>query len=766
MKSGQIDCDFCGLPIPGFSRTQPAEAEGGAPEPQFCCFGCRFASAVTQERGDTGAIRWTLMRLGLSIFLSMNVMAFSMALWTGDVYGQVQTGTLQTPLFGLFRYLCLLFSFPVVVLLGGPLMDSAWQALRRGMLSTDLLLVTGTAAAFVLSAVSVFRDEGPIYFEVACVILVMVTLGRWFEAAGRLRAGAALDELQRLLPKYVRVIRGGGDVQVPAAEVARGDLVRVLPGERFPADGRLVEGRVAVDQQILTGESQPVSRAPGDEVYAGTLNLDGAVVVETTSDPGTGSLDRLIAAVREARESKGFYQDLANRISAWVFPAVTLIALATLAWHWRAAGFDQGLKAALAVVLVACPCALGLATPLAAWTALGVAAQHHVLFRSGQALERLAGIRAVRFDKTGTLTTGDGRVVACMIDDELGLAAGRRVLSLATTLTAGSLHPYSRAIHKYSSFLMAAGWKAEGTNEPAGSAGPDGRSVFCQNSAPTRYHSESCTEIRQRAGRGLVGQCSTTGESIFLGSRALMEEAQLSVPPALHPAIAAGEIGGSPVVCLGWNSRMRAVFLLDETLRHSTKKSIADCRRIGIDVAVLTGDHCGRARKLAAELNVPVLAELLPEQKLAAIRETQKTIGPVAMVGDGINDAPALAASDVGVALGCGADVSRDAAQVCLLSDDPERLVWAVQFARATVRIMRRNLIWAFSYNCAGVALAASGRLNPALAALLMVVSGVLVVRSSLSLHRAPGDFSRSHCDKRTASPQVISEARLPAVQT
>jgi heavy metal translocating P-type ATPase len=733
MNSAHAHCDFCGLPIRGASPGASAAAEETVFEPQFCCFGCRFASAVTRERGETGAIRWTLTRLGLSIFLSMNVMAFTMALWTADVYGQARAGTLQAPLFGLFRYLCLLLSIPVVVLLGGPLIGNAWQALRRGSLSTDLLLLTGTAAAFVLSAVSVFRDRGPIYFEVACVILVMVTLGRWFEAAGRLQAGAALDELQRLLPESVRVIRDGEFVHVPSADVIRGDLIRVLPGERFPTDGRLTDGCVTVDQQIVTGESQPVTRAPGDEIYAGTLNLDGAVVVEATSGPGSGTLERLIAAVREARDSKGYYQELSDRVSTWVFPAVACVSLATLVWHWRSAGFDHGLSAALAVVLVACPCALGLATPLAAWTAIGVAARHHVLFRSSRALELLAGIRAIRFDKTGTLTTGDVRVISCEADVNLESPSGRQILSRATTLTDGSLHPFSRAIHEY----------------------------CCTRCTALR---EKLTELRQLAGRGLVGQSIQTREQILLGSRAFMEESGFTIPKSLGPAIMAGEVGGHSLVCAGWDRQVRVVFLMEEALRTSTAEAIADCSSLGLDVAVLTGDHCGCARRLQKELGVPVLAELLPEQKLAAIRVAHEWSGPVAMVGDGINDAPALAASDVGVALGCGADVSRDAAQVCLLSNDLSCLVWAVRFAREAVRIMRRNLIWAFSYNCAGIALALSGRLNPALAALLMGVSSVLVVRNALSLNGATGEQLSRHHETAGAVPQVVSESRIPAV--
>jgi len=670
---------------------------------EYCCFGCRFAANVTRERGETGAIRWTLLRLGLSIFLSMNVMAFTMALWTSDVYGaDAQRGALAISLYGLFRYLCLLLSLPVLIMLGGPLLDNAWQGLRRGRLSTDLLLLSGVLAAFACSVVSVVRNDGPIYFEVACVILVMVTLGRWFEAAGRLRAGAALDELQKLLPERVRILRDGVEGQIATSSLVIGDQIRLLPGERFPVDGRLVRNSASVDEQILTGESRPVTRHPGDAVCAGTLNLDGDLIVETTKPPGSGSLERLIDLVREAREAKGHYQELADRLSALVFPAVTAIALATFAGHALAVGgergLEQGLMAALAVLLVACPCALGLATPLAVWAALGNAARRQVLFRNGQALERLAGIRAIRFDKTGTLTTGMARVAEFLATDS-DMAGRMAIIHKGASLAASSLHPFSRAILAYQ---------------------PSVGDRACQ--------------VRQIPGRGISGQVAGNEHSVFLGNRTFMEESGLSVAGSLNETLAKSDYAQNSVACLGWEGRVRGAFVFAEDLRPSAVPAVTWCREQRLDVAVLTGDHRQRAERLAQELNVPVFAELLPEQKLAAIRDVHERVGPVAMVGDGINDAPALAASDVGIALGCGTDVSRDSAAVCLLGNDLTRLTWAIEFAREAVRVMRRNLIWAFAYNTVGIVLAAGGWLNPALAALLMVVSSALVIRSSLSL--------------------------------
>jgi P-type E1-E2 ATPase len=300
-------------------------------------------------------------------------------------------------------------------------------------------------------------------------------------------------------------------------------------------------------------------------------------------------------------------------------------------------------------------------------------------------------------------------------------------------LTAASLHPFARAVHEFTA----------GCGAPAGMA-----------------------EVCELAGRGLSGRTADSGEGISLGSPAFMQELNLAVPEALEPALADGDADGRSLVCAGWKGQVQAAFQLEESLRRGALAAVDGCRGLGLDVAVLTGDQRGCGRRLAAQLGAPVLAGLVPEQKLAAIRDTQAQVGPVAMVGDGINDAPALAASDVGVALGCGADVSRDAAAVCLLSDDPEGLVWAIGFARHVVGVMRRNLIWAFTYNCVGVALAASGRLNPALAALLMVVSSVLVVRSALGLASMPGEISQNFQEAVPVKPQIQSDIRVPAVQT
>jgi heavy metal translocating P-type ATPase len=695
-SEAKLSCAYCDLPLPPM--------RWGAPEsgPRFCCFGCRFAAEVTRSRGEEGAANWALTRLGAAIFLTLNVLVFTMALWTPDFYGEDEASALAASLHDLFRYTSLVFALPVLFLLGGPLLNSAWQTLREGRLATDMLLVVGVVASYLYSAVSVVRGQGPVYFEVGCAVLVLVTLGRWLEATGKLRTTAALEALHRLLPNSARLVASEGERSIPLAEVQPGDVVRVLPGERIPCDGRVRGNSASVDEQVLTGESQPVLRETGDPVLAGSLNLDGDLLVEAMAVCAATALQRMIELVRKARQAKGHHERLADRLAAWFLPAVALVAVIAFVWHGQRHGLDRGVLVGLAVLLIACPCALGLATPLALWAALGRAAGAQVLFRNGEALERLAEVRAVRLDKTGTLTTGEP-VVA-----QFTIARGENrgtVLELASALASASTHAHCRAIRDYAaSEAIAAGT------------------------------TEEITKAHTLPGRGVRGCRVADGAIVYLGSPRWLGEMGLRCPPELSSAINDACRDEQTLTCLGWEGTLRAMFTLREQLRPEAGQAIALLRDQGLDVAVLTGDHASRAQVLAKELGIAVEAELLPEGKVDAVTRSCQEFGSVAMVGDGINDAPALAASDVGVAMGCGADVSRESASVCLLSNDLTRLPWAIALARRTVRVIRGNLFWAFAYNLIGVGFACTGRLNPVLASLAMVLSSLFILSNSLRL--------------------------------
>jgi heavy metal translocating P-type ATPase len=690
-------CDYCGLPVPGLLWSKPARTG----EPQYCCYGCRFAAAITQSRGAEGAATALLARLGLAIFLSMNVMVFSMALWTEEFYGSAGSrgASWIASLHGVFRYLSLLFALPVLFILGGPLLESSLQSLRRWSITTDLLLVTGVAASYAYSAASVFRDEGPIYFEVGCAVLILVTLGRWLEARSKLETASAIESLEQLLPQDACLIQDGIEKRVPLQEVAVGDRLVVRPGDRIPCDGRIVRDGASVDEQVLTGESQANYKGVGDRVWAGTLAVDGAMVIEVTALPNGGALSRLIDCVREARLAKGRFERLADRLSAWFLPAVMLVALAAFGWHAGYHGLDRGILAGLSVLLIACPCALGLATPLAVWSAMGQAAREQVLFRSGEALEQLAAVRAVRLDKTGTLTTGTPGVVSCAIG---ALENQEQILASAAAMARATPHAHGRAILAF-------------RNDSSGIP-------------------QAIEEVRLFPGRGVQARRLSDRAILSLGSFSWLRALKLDCPEELANLCNQASRDGQALSCLGWEGRIRAIFLLKEQLRPEARQAVEQLRTLGIDVGVLTGDVAACGQAIGRELGLNVEAEQLPEDKVASVERARQKFGPVAMVGDGINDAPALARSDVGVALGCGADITRESAAVCLLTSDLLRLPWAVALARQTVRVIRQNLFWAFSYNIAGIGLACAGRLNPVLACVAMVLSSLFVVTNSSRL--------------------------------
>ncbi len=519
----------------------------------YCCLGCRIAAAIVDEKGEDGLSRTMLNRLGLSVFFTMNVVAFTMALWTTDVYGTSEpTGNLAPVFNGLFRYLTLIFSVPVLLLLGIPLFEHAWLGLRRGILSTEWLLASGVAAAFAISFLSVFRGRGGVYFEVGCVILVMTTLGRWLEANGKRKANAALDALTKLLPNQVRRISDGQEQMVPSEEIKIADWVRVLPGERFPVDGWVVRHRGLVEEQVLTGESRPVLKEQGDRILGGTLNLDGDLTIQVAEVGENGTLARVVQLVKLARESKGRYQRLADRVSRRFVPAVSAIALLAFGFHWAFGSLERGLWTGLAVTLIACPCALGLAAPLAVWSALGNAAGQRVLFRSGEALERLAEITAIRFDKTGTLTTGSAAVAECVIEHPDDL---ENALSSAANLAAASSHAMSRGILEF---------------------------ARARQIAPGR----DSWDVRVAPGLGVIGTPPTSDSLIVLGSRRLLREEGFRIGPVLSSAVAGAESQGLAVSLVAWHGLARGLFVFDEVWRPAAfdviqwlTRASAGCRR-------------------------------------------------------------------------------------------------------------------------------------------------------------------------------------------
>ena len=684
-------CDYCGLPASG----PPGESESF---PIYCCLGCRIAAEIVASP-SVGSSR-TAMRLGLAVFFSMNVMVCSLVLWSWDAYTIDALATTET-VRELLRLLALVMTTPVLVLLGGPLAENVWQQLRQRRLTTDILLLVGVLVAFTYSVLSILAAGEHIYFEVVCMILLAVTLGRWIEATGKEKAMRSLQTLQAVLPASANVVQEqGGVASVPLERVVIGDAVRVLPGDRIPLDGTIVAGAAFVDEQLVSGESEALRRGSGDPVFGGTLNLDGCLDIRVSTAPSDGVIPRLVAAVREAATSKSHVELLADRAMRVFVPFVLLMVVIVFSWHLRSDGIRTALMSSMSVALIACPCALAIATPLALWAALGAAASQQVVFRKSDDLLTLADIDTVCLDKTGTLTGSDRELV-----DEQYDADPDQAHRVTAALVAATQHPLVDTLRgRLPSHVQPAHLQTASTI-PGG--GVHGRISFDEreNSVPAA-----------------------------LGSAEFCKSLGVIFPEAISAAETRAAQAGHSLVMVAWGGVAQACFAFHEQVRAGVMESVEQLKQMGLAVELLTGDQPVRAQQLADGLGIRAFAKLLPEEKLEHLSALQSAGHQVAMVGDGINDAPALSRANIGIALGCGVEVSRDAADVCLMSSELSALPHMVKLAKQTKRTVKRNLAWAFGYNMIGMGLAATGRLNPILAATAMVLSSSFVIAESLRL--------------------------------
>jgi heavy metal translocating P-type ATPase len=641
-------------------------------------------------------------RLIIASVFVLHDAVLSLTLYGRDLLGLASAETEW--LVHFFNWMSLLACVPVILLLGWPVLRAGLASLARGRPNIHTLIALGATAAFVLSLRNLLLAPTTgyvrVYFETTTVLFFLVGLGHYLEIKARQKGTQAVDALFRRLPAEATVLIPAGVQRIGTDRLGKGMRVRVEPGERFPADGLIAEGAGDVDESLLTGEPEPVFRRSGDRVLAGTVNLDGRFDVITTAvgaETVAGQIGRLL---HEALWQRAPVERLADRLAAVMTPLAVVLALATFGfWAWRA-DTETGLVYALSVLLIACPCALGIATPLTLWVALGRAAEMGVILRSTGALEALAGIRRAFFDKTGTLTRHPITLQAVASDgvDETAL------LAYVAAAEQGVEHPLARAIAQAAATLGAG----------------------MQTTPPV-------TDVRRLPGRGVVATVADT--ALVIGSARLMAEQGLAVPAALAVQQRLWQEAGWSVVFVGWEGRVRGALALGETPRPEIPAMLAACERLGIAVTVLTGDDARAGERWQRRLGVSVLAEQRPEDKLAVLRAAGEG---VLMVGDGINDGPALAAATVGVGLVQGADVAQAAADVILLGDDLRLIPWLIDLAVQAMRRIRQNLIWAFLYNGVGLALAVSGHLQPVIAALLMVLNSLLVTRNGLRLHTAP----------------------------
>ena len=601
------------------------------------------------------------------------------------------------------RWAMFAVAIPVQFWVGWPFLREAGRRARRLTANMDTLISVGTLAAFGFSVYQLVVGHMDLYFETAVLIIAFLSLGRYLEARAKGRAGHAIRALLELGAKEARLVTDEGERMVPVDQVRAGDLLRIRPGEKVPVDGDVVDGASAVDESMLTGESVPVEKTPGDGVAGATVNESGVLTIRATTVGSESALAQIVRLVEDAQTGKAQIQRLADRISAVFVPIVFALASVTfLGWTTVANDASAGLLAAVAVLIIACPCALGLATPTAIMVGTGRGADLGILIKSTEVLERTRAITTVVFDKTGTLTRGEMSVT----DVVTAAASEADLRRLSAAVESHSEHPIGAAIRE------------------------SGRETGLVPDV------EAFEAIAGYGVRGDIveGERRTT---VWAGRRKLMAEAGLVIPASLEDEATRLEDEGKTVVFAGWEGEARGAIAVADTLKDGASDAIAQLRAMGLSVVMITGDNARTADAIASQLGIDrVLAEVLPQDKVGEVERLQGSGEVVAMVGDGVNDAPALVHADLGIAMGTGTDVAIEASDLTLMTGDPRKVVAAIQLSRATYRTIVQNLFWAFGYNVAAIPAAAFGLLDPILAGAAMAFSSVSVVTNSLRLRR------------------------------
>jgi Cu2+-exporting ATPase len=632
------------------------------------------------------------------------------------------------PPFGLELNLWLFFfASAAIIYPSWPFFVSAWRALRKGTLGMAALIVLSVGTGYLFSVgTTFFFKEGGQFFEAAAVLLVFILLGHWLEMRARAGASSAIKALMDLTPAKASVIRKGAEVEVPTAEVLAGEIVVIRPGNKIPVDGTVETGESLVDESMLTGESMPVQKGPGATVIGATINKSGSFRYKATKVGADTALAQIVKLVQEAQNSKAPAQLLADKAAQWLVIAAIVIGLATFAaWFWL---IGQSLLFAvtltITVFVIACPDALGLATPMAVMVSTGLGAMNGILFKNASALEDATKLNVIIFDKTGTLTVGQPEVVEIVTADGVTEDV---VLTAAAAVEQGSQHPLAQAILRRAANLTVA--------------------------APTGFESLD----------GMGARAETNGGTVFLGNRLLMDNQKLTLG-SLEAEATRLQGDGRTVVHVSQAARVIGLIAIADAIRPTSKAAVAKLRERKIEVVMLTGDNAATAKRIAADLGIDsVLADVLPGQKAEKVKELQATGKKVGMVGDGVNDAPALTQADVGFAIGAGTDVAMESADVVLMKSDPYDIVGAIELSRATVRKMHQNLWWAVGYNAIAFPLAAGVLypfvLSPEVAALSMSGSTLIVAINALMLKRTKLEGITRHSNAQTSklSPKAAT---------
>lgn len=601
-------------------------------------------------------------------------------------------------------WLGLALSTPVQFWGGWPFLRSAALKARRFQTNMDTLIAIGSLSAYLFSVYSLANQRfSEVYFETAAAIITLLLLGKFFEARAVSRTGSAIRKLVQLGAKSANLLRDGIEVAVPVEQIKPGDRVVVRPGEKVPVDGRIVEGESSLDESMLTGESVPVDKAKGDEVFGASINQQGRLIVEVTKVGSESALAQIVSLVKEAQGTKAPVERLADRIAAVFVPIVIVIAIATFViWFLRTKDLEAALIPAIAVLIIACPCAMGLATPTAIMAGTGRGAEEGILIRGGEVLERSGRLEVVVLDKTGTVTEGRMTVDSVASDtwNQDPVDVGD-VLIRAAALEVSSEHPIGKAI--------AAEAASKGLSLP------------------------SVEGFRSHSGFGVTATIHQ--EQVAVGKRELLSKNGMYGCVDLDERAVELTEQGRTVVWVGWGKRALGVIALSDSPRPHSAEAVSKLKQMGVKVILLTGDNERTAARVAQEVGISeVVAEVLPAGKVDEIKRLQEGNHVVAMVGDGVNDAPALVQADIGIAIGTGTDVAIEASDITLIGGDPRKIPDGIRLSRQTLRVIKQNLFWAFAYNVAAIPLAAIGALSPSIAAAAMAFSSVSVVLNALRL--------------------------------
>lgn len=690
---------ICGMLV---SKTTALRSERGGRTYYFCSAGCQRTFDSPEQELKTMKTRVMIALTGVLALAILRAGAF-LALATGaTIVTWAPIPALPWFTWGMWLFLLVT---PVQFIGGWSFYVGTWNAIRARSINMDTLIALGTTVAYVYSvAVLFFPDvlpvkveERDVYFEVSAVIIAFVLLGKYMEEIIKKRSSAAVRKLLDLKPATAAVVREGVEMEVPVESVMAGETCVIRPGQRVPTDGQVIEGSSSVDESMLTGESMPVEKSPGCEVIGGTINRSGMLHVCATRVGADTALAQIIRLVEEAQGSTAQIQRVADRVTAYFVPAVVAVAFLAFFGWWIAGNFPQGLLAFIAVLIISCPCALGVATPAALMVGVGKGADAGILIRGAEVLEQVRTLTTVVFDKTGTLTRGEPNVT------DIVPVAGydeSEVLRLAAGVEAGSEHPLGEAIVR----------GAVHRKLPLGKV-------------------ESFEAV---AGHGIKGKID--GVPVLLGNRRHLLREGID-PAPLEETMVRFESEGKTAMLVAARGALVGVIAVADTLKPEAKEAVAALKAEGVEVVMLTGDNRRTAEAIGRELGITrVVAEVLPSDKAQIIKDMQRDGKAVAMVGDGVNDAPALATALVGIAIGSGSDVAKETGGIVLVRDDVRAVVSAIKLSRATMRKIRQNLFWAFIYNSIGVPIAALGFLNPIIAAAAMALSSLSVIVNSALL--------------------------------